>query len=278
MATKCSVIRLLLVGSFLPLAGCAARPTRFAADIPPDVPCVNVVTYNVNFALAGDAATLAAVSQPDADVVFLQETTPQWESVLRSRLGGDFPHMEFAHWGGAGGLGVVSKLPIESVEYLKPVSWFPAARVVLETPLGRVQVLNVHLRPPISSSGSVVSGYTRTPPVRQSEISRFASRLDPSLPTLIVGDFNEEERSGRALAWLRRRGIRSALPEFFPYAQTWRWRTSLLSLRRRYDHLCYDRRLLPLRAEVRAAGRSDHLPVFGTFTLADHVAPAAISE
>jgi endonuclease/exonuclease/phosphatase (EEP) superfamily protein YafD len=266
------MFRLLLLAVLLPMFGCAARPTRVAADVPPDVPRLNVLTYNVNFALAGDGPTLAAVAQADGDVVCLQETTPEWESVLRANLARQFPHMEFKHWPGAGGLGLLSKFPIESVEYLPPVSWFPAARVVLETPLGRVQMLNVHLRPPIGDSGGVVSGYFSTPPVRRSEIAHFAASLDPSLPALVVGDFNEEE-GGRALGWLRRRGIRSALPEFSPGAKTWRWRTSLITLRGRYDHLCYDRRLRPLRVEVRPAGRSDHLPVFGTFTLAEGVAP-----
>jgi len=267
------MFRLLLLAVLLPVFGCAPRPTRVAADLPPDVARLNLLTYNVNYALAGDEPTLGAVAQADADVVCLQETTPEWESILRANLARQFPHMEFKHSPGAGGLGVLSKLPIESVQYLPPVSWFPAARVVLMTPLGRVQVLNVHLRPPIGNSGGVVSGYFSTPPLRRSEIACFADSLDPSLPALVVGDFNEEE-GGRALGWLRRRGIRSALPEFSPRAKTWRWRTSVYSLHRRYDHLCYDSRLKPVRVEVRPAGRSDHMPVFGTFTLADGVAPS----
>ena len=34
---------------------------------------------------------------------------------------------------------------------------------MLQTAVGRVQVLNVHLRPPLSNGGSVVSGYFSTP-------------------------------------------------------------------------------------------------------------------
>jgi endonuclease/exonuclease/phosphatase (EEP) superfamily protein YafD len=251
------------------LTGCVSRPTRIPAAIDPATPRVSVMTFNVNFALADDPATLAAVAQQNADIVFLQETTPQWERGLRSRCGAEYPHVQFHHdAGAAGGLGVISKLPIERIDYLPAKDWFPAARVVLMSPLGRLQVLNVHLRPPISNSGSAVSGYFSTPPVREQEIATFAAALDKSLPTLIVGDFNENER-GRAARWLHANGYRSALPEFAPKAQTWRWRTSyLLSLNGRYDHLCYDARLTPLRVEVRNAGRSDHLPVVGVFALA----------
>ena len=245
------------------------------AAIDPATPRVSVMTFNVNFGLAGDAATLAAVAQRDADVVFLQETTPQWERVLRLQCGGDYPHIQFHHvdGGGAGGLGVMSKLPIERIDYLPAKDWFPAARVVLNSPVGRLQVLNVHLRPPISNSGSAVSGYFVTPPVREQEIATFAAALDKTLPTLIVGDFNENE-GGRAVRWLNANGYTSALREFAPGAQTWRWRTSyLVSLNGRYDHLCYDARLTPLRVEVRNAGRSDHLPVVGVFALATREDP-----
>jgi endonuclease/exonuclease/phosphatase (EEP) superfamily protein YafD len=233
----------------------------------PATPRVAVMTFNVNFALAGDANTVAAVAQQDADVIFLQETTPQWEQALQTQFGASFPHVAFKHSAGAGGLGVMSKLPIERVDYLPAKDWFPAARVVLATPVGRLQVLNVHLRPPISNSGSAVSGYLTTPPVREQEIATFAAALDKNLPTLIVGDFNENER-GRAVRWLRANGYQSALPQFQPKAQTWRWQTRYLKLNGRYDHLCYDARLTPLRVEVRNVGRSDHLPVVGVFALA----------
>jgi endonuclease/exonuclease/phosphatase (EEP) superfamily protein YafD len=249
------------------LTGCFSHPTRTAAPIAADTPRVSVMTYNVNFGMADDAQTVDAVANQNADVVFLQETNPRWEQNLRARLGGTYPHIAFKHCPLAGGLAVLSKMPIERIEYLEPTSWFPAARVVIDSPVGRLQVLNVHLRPPISDRGSAVSGYFKTPPVRKDEVKTFAKSLDPTLPTLIVGDFNESE-GGQALRWLRHRGYTSALPEFSPRSQTWRWRTSYLSLHGRYDHLCYDRRLTPLRVEVRNAGRSDHLPVVGVFTRA----------
>jgi endonuclease/exonuclease/phosphatase (EEP) superfamily protein YafD len=259
---------LLALPLLLLVSGCFAHPTRTAAALAAGTPRVSVMTYNVNFGMADDAQTIDAVAQQDADVVFLQETNERWEQNLRARLGGAYPHIAFKHGPAAGGLGVLSKLPIERIEYLEPTSWFPAARVVIASPIGRLQVLNVHLRPPVSDRGSVVSGYFNTPPVRRGEVKSFAKSLDPMLPTLIVGDFNESE-DGQALRWLRGRGYTSALPEFSPKSQTWRWRTRYLSLHGRYDHLCYDTRLTPLRVEVRNAGRSDHLPVVGVFALAE---------
>ena len=255
---------------FAAAPGCASRPARQAVAPRADQPHVSVMTFNVNYALAEDEATVDAVAGAgaDADVIFLQETTPAWEAALRPRLSASHPHIQFLHHEGAGGLAVLSRLPVKQFEYLPAVNWFPAARVVLDTGFGPLQVLSVHLRPPISDRGSVLSGYFGTPPVRRREIETFAAALDPDIPTLVVGDFNEND-GGKALHWLRGRGMRSALPQFQPYAQTWRWQTSLVTLHGRYDHIVYDPRLEPLSVHVSRTGRSDHLPVVGVFALAD---------
>jgi endonuclease/exonuclease/phosphatase (EEP) superfamily protein YafD len=257
--------------AFLAIAavGCASAPRRTAVDARLDQPHITVMTFNVNYGMSDDPATLDAIADASADVILLQETTPAWESVIRTRLGELYPDITFKHHGGAGGLGVLSRLPVKSVEFLPAENWFPAAKVLLDTPLGPLQLLNVHLRPPISDSGSVVSGYFATPPVREREIESFASSLDANIPTLIAGDFNEKD-NGRAVRWLRERGMRTALPEFQPQAKTWHWQTSIVTLSGRYDHLIYDaRRLQPLRVEVCRAWNSDHFPVVGSFALAD---------
>jgi len=54
---------------------------------------VLVMTYNVNFGLAGDPETLEAIRSADADLVFLQETDATWERSLRSLAHGRYPHV-----------------------------------------------------------------------------------------------------------------------------------------------------------------------------------------
>jgi endonuclease/exonuclease/phosphatase (EEP) superfamily protein YafD len=260
MSIRPSILIAALTLAALP--GCG-RPHRQPQK--PNGAALRVITYNVNFGLAGDPATLRAITRESADVVFLQETTPAWERAIRKGLSARFPHMAFRHSGGAGGLAVLSRLPFAELDYIaSPGGWFPAWRVVLRSPLGRVQVLQLHLRPPVSDGGSVVSGYFTTPKFRRMEIEHFARCLDRRLPTLVVGDFNE--RDGRALGYLRSRGLRSVLPQYKPGATTWRWNTSLgVQLTHTLDHIVYGPRLEPLEARVIRAGRSDHLPVLAIF-------------
>jgi endonuclease/exonuclease/phosphatase (EEP) superfamily protein YafD len=224
------------------------------------------MSYNVNYGLAGDPEGIAAIRDGGADLVVLQETTAAWERALRPALADLYPHMAFRHCCGAGGLAFLSRFPLAEQRYLPPTEegWFPAWHVIVDTPLGPVQVLAVHLHPPLSEGGSVVSGYFTTPSVRREEIESFAAGLDDSLPTLVVGDFNEPAGGG-AVQFLARSGLRSALPEFHAGANTWQWTTSVGTVHSQLDHIVYDPRLRPLDARVLPVGNSDHRPVVAVF-------------
>ena len=114
-----------------------------------------------------------------------------------------------------------------------------------------------------------MSGHFTAPAIHEKEITRYCATLDRNLPTMVVGDFNEEE-DGRAIAYLARAEwrMKSALPQFAPDHPTWRWPTTFHTFERQLDHIIYDVRLEPLSAEVIDAGRSDHFPVVGVFVLA----------
>jgi endonuclease/exonuclease/phosphatase (EEP) superfamily protein YafD len=236
------------------------------------------MTYNVNYGLGGDPEAIAAIAAADADLVLLQETTPEWERALRAALADRYSHMAFRHCCGAGGLAVLSRLPLAEREYVhSEAGWFPAWRVIVQSPGGPVQVLNLHLRPQVSDSGSVVSGYFTTPSVRLAEAEQFLPLLEPGLATLIAGDLNEGP-DGRAVSYLEGEGFRNALPEFDGSQQTWRWRTSFGTVHAQLDHLLYRGAIEPLDVRVLQAGRSDHLPVVGTFELAPGVGDGAPAE
>jgi endonuclease/exonuclease/phosphatase family metal-dependent hydrolase len=230
-----------------------------------------VVTYNVNYGLAGDPKTIDAIEIAEGDVVLLQETNRTWEAALIRALGDRYPHRRFEHRPAAGGAAILSKHPIDAVEILDPSatgSWFPAMRAVVRTPAGPVQLLNVHLRPQLGESGSVVSGYFSTPPIRKAEIAGYLEELAPGLPTLIAGDFNEST-GGRATDLLVDRGFVDALDELDSGAATWRWNTSVGTIESSLDRVLYRPAdgVKAIGAKVLKAGRSDHLPVVTVFEL-----------
>jgi endonuclease/exonuclease/phosphatase (EEP) superfamily protein YafD len=252
------------------LASCGERVVA-PVVAPRDGGQLRVMSYNVNFGIAGDPSTIDAIETVDADVVLLQETNDAWERALVARLGARYPHRRFAppvDWV-AGGMGILSRHPIESLDTLTaPRAPFFAWRVVLDTSLGRIQVFNLHLRPPMSDGGSWVVGYFSTREARLHEIQHHLEALDPRLPALLVGDFNEEG-DGRAMSYLAERGFADAIARFHGKRRTWEWPVGSITLRFQLDHILHDAHFVPVSAAISEGGRSDHKPIWADFERVD---------
>ena len=242
------------------------------AEAPPPRP-LKLMTYNLDFGNRNPGASLDAIAQADADVVLLQEITAEWRAALSKRFAAKYPHQAYrVHKRAAGGLAVLSKLPIRSEELWAPPlgtgAWFPAQRIVVDAPGaapgGALQLLNVHLRPALEH-GSWLRGFATTPPLRRKEIEAHWKRMNYALPTIVAGDFNEDV-SGRALDYLARHGM-TRVPTTGP--KTWHYEAAtggppidLLALD--LDHVMIDDHLVARDARVLDAGTSDHRPVVVT--------------
>lgn len=244
----------------------ACRTTR-----PPEVvvgPQLRLLTYNVNWGGPRPDLAIEIIQRSGADIVCLQETPPQWEGLIRQALAGEYRFAEFRSSGrrSGGGLAFLAKTPGTEVAYIpSDIGWFDGWVMAFDTAIGPVQILNVHLHPPVSESGSVVVGYLTTRTDRLHEMERFFSARRPELPTLVAGDFNDTEHS-RVLAWLKERDMVNALPEFDRSTATWEWSYGVLTLKRRMDHIVYSSDLHCCSARVIHAGASDHFPVEAVFT------------
>jgi endonuclease/exonuclease/phosphatase family metal-dependent hydrolase len=265
-----------VLAAALLLSACA----RVREPEAPVGPSFRIATYNVNWSGYRADLTAKAIRECRADVVCLQETTPDWEPFLRAELSGDYPHCLFRHGRGAGGMAVFSKWEIHENAWAKPpAGWFNGWVLNVATPAGAVQVLAVHLRPPLSDAGGVsVGAYFSSKKARQTDVSQFLGLLQRGSATIVLGDFNEDD-DGKAVEWLESQGLTDALREFDRKSITWRWPTRLWTLTGRFDHLLYSPELYCCRAEVaEGAGASDHFPVTAVFESArgrQKPAPAA---
>jgi endonuclease/exonuclease/phosphatase (EEP) superfamily protein YafD len=258
------------------LAACSdsrsVQPVKPPQTTKPAKDQIRVMSYNVNFGVAGDESNIEAIRAAKPDVVFLQETNEQWEAALVAALGEHYPHRRFdppTDWA-AGGMGVLSRLPIEKIDVLTaPKAPFFAWRTVLDTTLGRIQVFNFHLRPPMSDGGSWVVGYFSTRADRLREMQYHLEALDPKMPAIMLGDFNEERDAGQALALLEERGFSDAIGQFHGKRRTWEWDVKGLTLKFQLDHIFHDAHFVPTAAEIVEAGRSDHKPIWADFVRID---------
>jgi endonuclease/exonuclease/phosphatase family metal-dependent hydrolase len=137
---------------------------------------------------------------------------------------------------------------------------------VFDTPLGVMQALNVHLMPPVSQREGYLRSYVRRQAIRIREIETYIGTLATDMPSVIAGDFNENQHGG-ALALLFERGWRSAVPELLGAVPTWRWNTAHGPLAWQLDHVVFDARFEALEARVIDGGPSDHLPVVVTLAV-----------
>lgn len=238
-------------------------------------PTTTVMTWNVNWGGPGMDAAVAAIRDSRADLVCLQETTRPWEQKLRSELSSEYPHMLFKHHlFPAGGLAVLSKNPIHETAYLAPEGgWFPALIVLADTPAGLLQIAIVHLHPPMGKPGTPGEAFS-VKAVRRGEIKSLLPHLQPARPTLLLGDFNEDE-NGLAMKHLLNLGYVDALSRFDPTSPTWRVgagtrTTGTRTAQSRVDHLLASPDLECISAEVLDRGESDHLPLLVQLKQATH--------
>jgi len=284
-----------------------------------------LLSYNVDCDVRGDQHypsshalnVITAITTIDADIVCLQETHYIWKRMLDNLLDQTkYPYQvwhepSFDAW--PGGIAVLSKFPIVKEEILNNVqevegSWFPIWVGAVQLPNhNQVRIYVVHLRPPLYNLGydwGLLSP-SRTNANRLAEVKYLVHHLansSSSLPTIIVGDFNEND-GGDTLDFLTNGGtgagigvssftdffrlsaptkqelqlrnihLRDALHEHVPSAvETHRWPLpSNMVLRSRVDHAvyttdsltCLDCCIVPGYEEE----ASDHMPVFAFFKI-----------
>ncbi|MBK7585200.1 MAG: endonuclease/exonuclease/phosphatase family protein [Myxococcales bacterium] len=255
----CQLSVLLALGAL----GCGERPLE-PRDPTPGVPHYEIQSYNVEAGDHDDPSTVAAIGKNHADIICLQESTPEFETVLRLRYGDEYPYQLYQHNQpdpGAAGLAVLSKFPVsDSGWHPGPNGWHPAWHVLVETPTGKLQILNVHLRSKLNGAGNAVSSYISSSDDHVFEIKQFIEQCSNGLPTLVVGDFNEGV-SGSAVEYLEDRGYRNVLPLYHPGQPTWRGNSIANQFTETLDHVLFDKAFEPLNAWVSYTGGSDHLPV-----------------
>jgi endonuclease/exonuclease/phosphatase family metal-dependent hydrolase len=224
---------------------------------------ISVVTYNVNYHFI-NKDIVNILDSIDADIVCLQETNAEWETIIKNGLSRKYPFIDFKHRGISGGFATLSKYPIIKNEYIKnKVGWFSAWSIIIKKKQDSIQILNTHLKPPLTRKGLIGwNAYFKASEVHIKELESFSNELTPNLPTIVLGDFNENDK-GKTMKWLKTKGFNDALSQFDKRSKTWRF----VLLRGRYDHLVYNNKLNCINAKVYKLGKSDHFPVLGVFEI-----------
>lgn len=153
---------------------------------------LKVLTVNVSFRQFAARRLLEIIREADPDVVVVQELTPHAESVLAD-LDVQFPHLRKFPADGPLGIGLWSRLPLES-STIFALGRAPAIEARLRGPSGAVTIIGVHLRAPTTPARAAS---------RNRELRELAVRTAAiSGPLIVAGDFNVTPYSPYFSDWL----------------------------------------------------------------------------
>jgi endonuclease/exonuclease/phosphatase (EEP) superfamily protein YafD len=145
-------------------------------------PELRIATVNLWYRHRDATYVLAWLEAHPADVVVLQEVTSEWAGALAATAH-LYPHRALRVREDPYGIGVLSRWPLERVEYVDfAQDGLPSLVATLDVDGRRVQVIALHTPWPILK---------RLQLARDRALQRAAERArESSLPTLLAGDFN----------------------------------------------------------------------------------------
>jgi endonuclease/exonuclease/phosphatase (EEP) superfamily protein YafD len=213
---------------------------------------VRIVTANLRYDNDRPRELAAELERLRADVLVLQEVTPQWWRLLQGTgLVGRFDDVTRVLRDDAGGTAVLARYGMSAKRTFTVEGW-PVLQVDLLVPR-RVRLLAVHPVPP-----SHYFDRHRRMTRRTTSLARAALR--DGLPTVVAGDFNATQYNGW-LGQLRNLGLQSAHEaRGRPLATTWpNGMQPVPPLR--LDHVFMTDELLPVTVGEGDGDGSDHRPV-----------------
>lgn len=251
---------------FLLFFGCVRTPRP---EFSPQQANLEIVTYNVNWGFVNPDKVARYIATENADIVCLQETHRYWKKSLSDKLNKVYPYGKFKEWGNAGGIAIISKYELKDANFIEPNDkWFPAYFARVRTPIGKIQILNVHLSPPLPADGNnAAAARIKTGEIHSAEMEWFLRGADLNEPMIILGDFNGDEKD-KAITRLTESGWTDALWQFDRKSNTWEWKPQGgKTMKERYDHILYNRFLDCTGAKVTESDASNHYPVTAVILL-----------
>jgi endonuclease/exonuclease/phosphatase (EEP) superfamily protein YafD len=240
-----------LAGVLAIVHGALAAPGLLAKAPPPACagPSVVVITANVEFSNHDPRRFLQWLAAHPADIVVVQEVTPQWAATLRSLPG--YPQQKALTREDPYGIAVLSRWPLDA---LQPVDMagdgLPSLAGVVTVQGRPIDLLALHTRWPISPELARF---------RDRSLWRTAAhaRSQPG-PAVVAGDLNLTPDSPAYARLLEDSGLIDAFK-----GRGWQptWMAGFWPLALRIDHVLVSPALCVERAEVGPSIGSDHRPL-----------------
>jgi endonuclease/exonuclease/phosphatase (EEP) superfamily protein YafD len=225
---------------------------------------ISVLTFNVHKRNPDDEGVVEVILSEDADIVALQELTPQVSAELLSSLSGSYPYNTLQGGQIMQGQALLSKYPILSSS---PLPHYRFLETRIEGPMGEMSLFNIH------SPTLFPLGWREDWEEQRAFVLELVRRIrsTPGL-LLVVGDFNTTPQSENYAL------LRGLLEDAFigggsGFGLTYP-ASGILGMRFppplvRIDYIFCSSHFSPIEVRVvRENGGSDHLPVMARLAVA----------
>lgn len=145
---------------------------------------LTVMTYNVGDGLAEPQRLVEMLRDSPADIVGLQELSPEQGEAISAALGDIYPH-QVLHATGIPGKGVLSRYVLHETTQLELHPNRPDLQAVVETPDGVLTVLVAHPPPPRFGRNRA-----QRDALSNAQIAQIADAASGGHPVVLLTDFN----------------------------------------------------------------------------------------
>jgi endonuclease/exonuclease/phosphatase (EEP) superfamily protein YafD len=220
-------------------------------------PHLRVVSANVMFDNPHHRTLLRELASYDADVLVLEEITPDWwASIRRIGLLASHPHVVAAPRWGPSGLVIISRLPLGDRRVRDARGW-PIPSATVRVGNQDVHLVGVHIIAPLTTFGENQA---------QQPVITGIIRSTPS-PRIVAGDFNATP-TNRWYGQIRDLGLQEVFEAVGqPFATTWPNGQHLLPPLRLDHAFVDDPPVVPRRVRTGAGSGSDHQPVIVDYSV-----------
>lgn len=216
---------------------------------------LQVMTYNLSSGIAPATDLIEVINHSGADIVALQEFTPEHVSILQAGFEDVYPY-HILHGEGFSGIGLLSRYPITQHEIFNITSDRTYIEAVIKVDNRLLRVYSAHPHVAFNIGKSEQEG--------RREMEGLVQRIAGAENTILMGDFNFTDQNvgyqvliqaglvdvHRAAGW----GFGSTYPK-----KAWSEGNRFPLVR--IDYILVSDDFCPQRAWVGEDGGSDHLPV-----------------
>jgi endonuclease/exonuclease/phosphatase (EEP) superfamily protein YafD len=240
---------------------------------------LRVATFNVNFGNRLGDQVLDAIAESKADIVCLQETTPQSEAFLRKHLAATYPEFHCVGHKGhyyAERFAFASRVKPQDIIFAPPEhGLFGSYSATFPCGEQAVRVINVHLSPFGIPRGSTfvegMAAISGTESKHAREIAEILKKVDAEIPTIVAGDFNSLSTFHAPMALVEAGFIDSfaSLHADPDKHHTWQWPTRPLPIKLRIDYVFHSNHFNTVDSAIIRRNGSDHFLVVSGLKLGE---------